>query len=232
MQKQAQQAGTLTAGPKPVNSNQIGIHEKLDDLVLRYQQQDFKRPLSEHTVTAFNEIKSWLLDSDQPLILDSCCGVGESTARIAAQYPNAKVLGVDKSEHRLEKHHAYALEQQNYRVLRADLNDLWRLLVEEHIVFVKHFLLYPNPYPKASQIQKRWYACALMPYIMKLSSDLEVRSNWQLYLQEFEIAVRHYGFATKLLPVESGGEPLTPFERKYQESGQTCYRLLAETSND
>jgi hypothetical protein len=97
--------------------------------------------------------------------------------------------------------------------------------VEHNIRFAYHFLLYPNPYPKASQIQKRWYAGALMPYLMQLAPRLEVRSNWQLYVQEFALAAEYYGVTTQLSPIANLNDPLTPFERKYSESGQTCYQL-------
>lgn len=208
-----------------VLSNQQGVHEKLVPLVEKYRLSEFQRPIQAHTQDAFDSIFPWLVDSSKPLILDSCCGVGQSTVNIAKANPHCKVLGVDKSINRIEKHHAYKDGAQNYRVIRADLNDFWRLLEQNNIVFTKHFLLYPNPYPKASQIQKRWHASAVMPSIMALSENIELRSNWRLYLEEFAVASQCYGFSACIDTLGNTDVPFTPFERKYQNSGQTCYRL-------
>lgn len=217
---------------RTVKTNQTGVHDKLEILVKRYQSTRSNRPVSAHTLQAFDAILPWLKNDDRPLILDSCCGVGQSTVKLAGLHPNVRVLGVDKSEHRLDKHHAYATSADNYRVVRADLNDFWRLLYDADIRFSKHYLLYPNPYPKATQIQKRWYASAVMPYLTGLSDYVEVRSNWRLYLEEFAIAASHYGLDGGIDVISGNQEPFTPFERKYQHSGQPCYQLIMERAHD
>ena len=217
---------------REIGSNQLGVHEKLHSLVERYKSTQFARPISEHTQRAFDEVLPWLTQGSSELILDACCGVGQSTVTLAKQFPSAKVLGVDKSVHRLEKHHAYEAEACNYQLLRADLNDFWRLLAQHNIVFTKHYILYPNPYPKATQIQKRWYASAIMPYLMQLSPCLELRSNWKLYLKEFAIAAQSYGFNGTVVNIGPHVEPLTPFEKKYIQSNQTCYQLILEKRYD
>ena len=204
---------------RSVISNQTGIHESLEQILARHKQSTFKRPIAAHTRQAFINTIEWLEDWEGDVILDSCCGVGESTLNIAQQYPHAKIIGVDKSIARLDKHKSYIVNQKakhnamleqaeleqspeeecNYRVIQADLNDFWRLLFDYISAkkplwrIEKHFILYPNPYPKKAQIGKRWYASALMPYIIGLCDNIEVRSNWKLYLQEFLFAAQFYG---------------------------------------
>lgn len=214
-----------------VQSNQVGVHEHLHKLVERYRTSTFSRPISSHTQQAFEHIHAWLVSTNNQLILDACCGVGESTAKLSKCYANAKILGVDKSEKRLDKHHAYTHKQQNYTVLRADLNDFWRLLVQHKIRFEKQYLLYPNPYPKSSQIQKRWYASAITPFLMASSDVIEVRSNWRLYLEEFLVVAGYYGFVGHITQMPVTCEPFTPFERKYLQSGQACFKLLIEKNH-
>ena len=60
-----------------------------------------------------------------PLIIDSCCGTGDSTRNLAGRFPEALVVGVDKSAHRLARHQPG--DRQNYALVRADVNDFWRL---------------------------------------------------------------------------------------------------------
>ncbi|WP_032094973.1 MULTISPECIES: tRNA (guanine(46)-N(7))-methyltransferase TrmB [unclassified Alteromonas] len=209
---------------RSITTNQVGVHDKLDELVLKYQSSVNKRPVGEHTQAAFDEVSLWLGGFTGPVILDSCCGVGESTATIAKAHPEARVIGVDKSAQRVEKHSHYQIEQDNYCVIRADVNDFWRLVRQSNWQVVKHYLLYPNPYPKKTQVQKRWHGSAAMVDLMAITTNIEVRSNWLIYLMEFAQAAKHYGSICDLSEVK-GANAMTPFERKYSGSGQTCWKL-------
>lgn len=209
---------------RSITTNQVGVHDKLDELVLKYQSSVNKRPVGEHTQAAFDEVSQWLGGFTGPVILDSCCGVGESTATIAKAHPEARVIGVDKSAQRVEKHSHYQIEQDNYCVIRADVNDFWRLVRQSNWQVVKHYLLYPNPYPKKTQVQKRWHGSAAMVDLMAITTNIEVRSNWLIYLMEFAQAAKHYGTISDLSEVK-GANAMTPFERKYSSSGQTCWKL-------
>ena len=210
---------------RSITTNQQGVHDKLDELVARYQRATNQRPVSAHTQQAFDDVSAWLDGFDGGIILDSCCGVGESTARLADRYPDYRVIGIDKSQSRLEKHANYASVQTNYQVVRADVNDFWRLVVAAGWPVAKHYLLYPNPYPKASQVQKRWHGSPAMQALMALCDETEVRSNWLVYLLEFAQAAKHYGRISDIRAL-SGNDAFTPFERKYTASGQTCWQLV------
>lgn len=212
---------------RAITTTQVAIHDNLLALVERYQNSEFKRPISDHTQMVFDHVMEWLDGWQGEVMLDSCCGVGESTALLAKRFPHARIIGLDKSAARLDKHHAYAGGNENYKVLRADVNDFWRLAASKGCQFSRHYLLYPNPYPKPSQLQKRWHASAVMPALMALANTVEVRSNWLLYLQEFEQSAKCYGFTGRFADVTSS-EPMTPFERKYQHSGQSCFSLVLE----
>ncbi|MEW9798878.1 tRNA (guanine(46)-N(7))-methyltransferase TrmB [Alteromonas sp. CYL-A6] len=214
----------VSGNSRAISTNQQGVHDKLDELVKRYQSSATRRPVSQHTQAAFDEVNDWLHGFDGPVVLDSCCGVGESTAKLAVKYPHARVIGIDKSEARLDKHATYASDADNYRVIRADVNDFWRLVAQSQWQVEKHYLLYPNPYPKSSQVQKRWHASDAMPALMATSNAFEVRSNWLVYVMEFAQAARHYGLASALREVDTA-HTFTPFERKYTQSGQTCWQL-------
>ncbi|MGJ8681017.1 tRNA (guanine(46)-N(7))-methyltransferase TrmB [Paraglaciecola sp.] len=212
---------------RSISTNQIGIHPNLEKVVTRHLNSTSQKPFSEHTQSAFSQSMEWLDNWQGQFILDSCCGVGESTANIARNHPDAKIIGIDKSAVRTDKHQSYAENLDNYIIVRADLNDFLRLLVLEKIKLDKHYLLYPNPYPKSAHLQRRWYATSALTDILKLGGKLEVRSNWQLYIQEFSEALKLANIKNQVNEYTS--EPaITPFERKYWLSGQKSWQLLAD----
>lgn len=212
---------------RSITTNQVGIHDNLEKVVKKHLVTPSQKPFSHHTQQAFSDTLTWLGDCSGTIILDSCCGVGESTARLAQSHPNSKVIGVDKSAARTNKHNSYATEADNYIIVRADLNDFLRLLILEKIKLHKHFIFYPNPYPKSAQLQKRWYASSSLPNIIKLGGQLEVRSNWQLYIEEFSYALQ-LADVQNLVEEYRSDTAMTPFERKYWDSDQTSWRMCAD----
>lgn len=119
------------ANSRSIVSNQAGIHEKLDEIVNKHLNAEFKKPIAEHTQKAFDEVNAKVQGFNGPLILDSCCGVGESSANLAKRHPDALVIGIDKSSHRLDKHDVEYKQTDSgqYILVQADLNDFWRLAV-------------------------------------------------------------------------------------------------------
>lgn len=210
---------------REIATNQQGVNDKLVDTVVKYRDSHHQRPFQAHTQQVFESLVEWLDGWQGDIVLDSCCGVGESTATLSALHPNCRVIGVDKSALRVDKHSHYAAEGDNYRVVRADVNDLWRLVAAAKWRVVKHCLFYPNPYPKSSQLQKRWYASPAMPALMAITSNIEVRSNWLIYIQEFQQALACYDIESTLREVDTSMPAVTPFERKYRASGQACWQL-------
>jgi tRNA G46 methylase TrmB len=197
----------------------------LAEIVTTHLQADWRRPIAAHSIAAFDTIRDRIEASTQPLIIDSCCGTGESTRHLAGAFPDSLVLGVDKSAHRLARHRMG--EQGDYLMLRADVNDFWRLAVDAGWRPARHYLLYPNPYPKASQIRKRWYASPAFRALLGLGGILTVRANWKLYVEEFAHALDVAGFAATLqeLAVEL---PITGFERKYLERGNALFEVACD----
>ncbi|KJY94055.1 tRNA (guanine(46)-N(7))-methyltransferase TrmB [Pseudoalteromonas piscicida] len=215
------------ANSRSITTNQQGLHEKLDEIVTKHLTAEFKKPIAAHTQSAFDEVNARVQAFNGPIILDSCCGVGESTANLAKRHPDALVIGIDKSAHRLDKHDVEykQIEQGQYILVQADLNDFWRLALEADWQPTHHYLLYPNPWPKAKHIQRRWHGSAVFPFIVKLGGKLELRSNWDIYVREFARALALSGVDVAVEAYESD-EAITPFERKYWASGQSSTRLV------
>jgi tRNA G46 methylase TrmB len=207
-----------------ITSNQEGLNEQLDEVVLKHLKHAFKKPYQQHTLDAFKEIEKWVEQQGKPIIFDSCCGVGESTYHLAKKHPEAIVLGMDKSADRLGKHGFDDID--NYRLLQVNLNDFWRLAVEANWTLSHHYLLYPNPWPKSKHLQRRWHGSAVFPAILALGGKLELRSNWHIYIKEFEraLTLAEQSCTVELYKTE---QAITPFERKYWASGQDSLRLTS-----
>lgn len=212
---------------RPVISNQPGPHYDLARRVARALENPLRKPIAAHTEQAFEEAQTWYQQRQAPLILDAGCGVGLSTRRLAAQFPDCAVIGVDRSEDRLGRDHGNLPE--NARLVRADLVDFWRLAEQAGWALERHYLLYPNPYPKAAHLKMRWHGHPVLPTLLALGGKLEVRSNWSLYVEEFALAVAQVtGQQAEVGVLSPNGNYLTPFEAKYDQSGQTLWRLCIE----
>lgn len=221
----------MEGNSRAVTSNQTGPHDKIPELVQKHLNHRSQKPVNQHTQDAFDEVCQWLGDnvnnSESPLIMDSCCGVGESTERIANLYPHAKVIGLDKSKLRTGKQDKVLSLPENARIVRADVIDFWRLAVDADWQLSAHYLLFPNPYPKSAQVQRRWHASPSLADILRLGGQFEVRSNWQIYIQEFAIALEVAGVKSNIHHLDIT-DPFTAFERKYHASGQQIWQLKAQ----
>jgi len=216
----------MQASSRPVTSPQSGVHEKLAETVRRHLSAPFRRPSAGHTRAAFEAVTERLAKTDRPLILDACCGVGDSSRALAVMNPDHWVVGVDKSADRLSRERA-GQDPENLILIRADLNDFYRLAEEAGWRPVRHYVLYPNPWPKPAHLKRRWHGAPVFPSLIGLGGRLELRSNWKIYLEEFAAALRIAGHESTL---EAFGatSPITPFERKYSDSGHTLWRLTAD----
>ena len=209
---------------KAIISNQTGIHENLTDLVNKHLAHPSKKPFQAHTLAAFAEIDALVQAFEGEVILDSCCGVGQSTRILAKKYPQALVIGVDKSASRIERNVDDIWQAENYHLIRADLNDFYRLVTKANWQVDQHYILYPNPWPKSKHVQRRWHGSAVFPDMINIGEKIILRSNWRLYLEEFQFAAQIAGKSGAISKV-ADTEPLTPFEAKYQASEQQCWQL-------
>lgn len=211
----------------PVTSNQDQPHRLLESKVQTHLSLPYCRRGAQPTRAVFQSLRP----PERPWILDTGCGTAESSVWLAQNYPNHWVLGLDQSAHRLERaQHKHAPLPANLQLIQADLVDFCLLAAEAHWHFEQVYLLYPNPWPKQAHLQRRWHGHPIFPWILHLADHLEVRSNWEIYLQEFALALE---LATGQAQIWQRFEPQTPltnFERKYHLSGQMLYQLQADIS--
>lgn len=207
----------IAADSRIVTSNQSGLHKNLELIVKRHLSSTFLRPYPDHSLRVFEQAQAAVDNHSGPIILDSFCGVGESTSHIATKYPDALVIGIDKSKHRLDRHSSHNPDHSvtdNYLLLQADVDDFWRLAVDAEWRLSQHFILYPNPWPKANHFKRRVHGSPLLSTLLTLGGDIELRSNWQIYVQEFTASLTLAGRKSRCEALDIS-EPITPFERKY-----------------
>ncbi|MCI5045100.1 MAG: methyltransferase domain-containing protein [Aquisalinus sp.] len=220
------------ADPVPYNSrrvesNQSGPHERLPELVRKHMTSVFQAPLLSHNVEAFEQAKALVDRHAGPLILDSGCGTGDSSRKLADQFPDHFVIGVDKSADRLGRERE-GRSARNLHLIRADLVDFYRLAANAGWRLARHYILYPNPWPKSAHLQRRWHGSPIFPDMLKLGGKMELRTNWQIYAQEFHEALQIAGVTAQQELYAANGSYLTLFEKKYAESGQALWRITSD----
>lgn len=219
----------MIANSRVPTSAQTGIHEQLANLLDRHLAAPFRKPYTDYNRAAFAASleRRARVAPDAPLILDSCCGVGESSIALARAFPDHYVIGVDQSASRLARRidGKSADLPANLDLVRADLVDYWRLLDDERIRLARHYLLYPNPWPKIGHLSRRWHGHPVFPAMLELGGVLECRSNWPIYIDEFCFAVSRLTQRETVRESFVPDTPLTPFERKYQNSGHALFRM-------
>jgi tRNA G46 methylase TrmB len=213
---------------RPVNSNQPGLHPKLARVVLRHLNSAHLARISGHSALAYQQLRNRLDDFGGRLILDSFCGTGHSTYLLANRHTDHLVVGVDKSAHRLSKH-PFAVTD-NYLLLQANCEEIWQLLVNDCIRLQYHYLLYPNPWPKSGQLKRRIHGHPGFGLLQKLGGYLELRSNWQLYVEEFGTAMQLLGEYGAIRQVTTANQSMTLFEKKYRESEHPLWAYTCNVS--
>lgn len=214
-------------------SAQPAVHPRLMETVLRHRNHPWRQPMSAAGTAAMAIVRSWL-DEDPvtPWVLDAGCGTGASSRALLARESGVRVLGVDQSATRLRLTGAGLVAERSPALLliRAPMEDLWRLLLAEGRHPARQLLWYPNPWPKPDHLKRRWHGHPVFPSLLELGGELEARSNWRIYLEELALALKLCGSEAVIEAIPDGQPPVTPFERKYRDSGQALWVLRCRLS--
>ena len=212
---------------RQVTSNQVDVHEDLLSTVDKHMASPFARPIPEVAQKVFNDCQARLSAVDRSIILDSGCGVGRSTEQLARQHPDHWVIGIDQSATRLSKAEQQHLPE-NMLLYRANLIDFWRLACAASWRLAKHKILFPNPWPKKQHLKRRWHGHPVLPDIVRLGGELELRTNWAIYAREFARALQHLEITVSEVEQYEPERFISHFEEKYHRSGQALFRFIAD----
>ena len=213
----------------PVQSNQGGMHPRLDEIVSKHLNTQPRNVISEHNLRAYDQLRETLQNSQLPLILDSFCGTGMSTSILSSAFADHLVVGIDKSAHRLHKHEANDCD--NALLLRAECEPIWQMLARDGIRPDHHYLLYPNPWPKSQHLRRRIHGHPAFRYLVALGGTIELRSNWSIYVEEFNAAMRLAGCDGEIKRLPTDTAPISRFEKKLRASGHPLWRYRTVTNS-
>jgi tRNA G46 methylase TrmB len=174
--------------------------------------------------------------SGMPLDLEIGCGAGWHPIRYAQKNPERFLVAVEHThnrfasfERRLSRHPSVT----NLKAVHANAV-AWVTHALERESVDRVFFLYPNPYPKSSDLNKRWYGMPFMQRVidvLKPGGEIVFSTNEAFYSSEAkQFMTRQWGlkqvenleFSKETAPA---GYPRTHFEKKYLERGERCFQL-------
>ena len=187
-----------------IETNQTGIHSNLEKIIKRHLATDFKRPVSTVSKNVISLIQTELNNNFKQLIIDTGCGTGQSTKVLKEKYSDCLVVATDKSIKRLgfHKKQEYLIES-NSLTLRTDINDLIIEVAKQKWPVKKHYILYPNPWPKSIHLKRRIYAHPSFASLISLKGELEVRSNWKLFSRRVQTISFHRRISDKVNRIQN-----------------------------
>ncbi len=216
-----------TANSRSIQSNQDDVHQGLDEIIKKHLMTAYQKPIAIHTLLAFDEMVEKLERLGvSSVLLDSGCGAGDSTIYLAQQHPESTIIGIDKSFVRLQKSKRKDVPE-NVLFVQADQFDFWRLAAKSNWHIKKHFIFYPNPWPKKAHIRRRVHGHPAFIDLVQITTEIEVRSNWLVYLQEFSRAWKRIAGGSCDVSEIGKTAPISLFEKKFIESGHILYRLTS-----
>lgn len=221
--------------PYQIQTAQQTVHTDLETIVRKHQQHPFQKPIAAHAQAVWQLLKQELQANRGRLILDNGCGTAQSTQYLQQQYPDHLIIACDKSLARLQRNpfapwapEQLVLSVDNVRLCRVDCVDFIRLCAAAQCEFAQHYMFYPNPWPKAKHVMRRWHGHPVFPNLLAVSQALHVRSNWVIYIEEFAQACALFPGWQGQVSFMQEAEGITAFEQKYISVGEPLYSFNAQ----
>ncbi len=157
-------------------------------------------------------------------------GVGLHPLQYAQSNPDKFVIGIEKTTEKYTKFARRAnnhLEITNLLAIHANAVEWISKNIHESEVS-EYYLLYPNPYPKAAQKNKRLMHMPFMHHLidtMKTDATLTIATNMHFFYLDAKETINELQLV-KDSTVSTTSRGRTHFERKYLKDGQQCYELV------
>ena len=191
------------------------------------------RPFRVQEVPLPKDYPNFVLPS-LPLDVDIGGGDGAFALAYAQAHPERFLVSIERTRRRFFRFRTKLNTiGQLDNLLPVHTNAIW--WITHHLPansVQRYFCLYPNPYPKKRQANRRWHRMPFFARIVDtlcLGGELTVATNIDSYAQE-ALAWCQQFWGLKLLRVEemqyrSGNTFLTQFEMKYLARGLRCQRM-------
>jgi tRNA (guanine-N7-)-methyltransferase len=174
---------------------------------------------------------------DLPLDIEIGAGVGWFALDYCQKNPDRFLVAIEKTIEKFEKFER-AFENKNspenlLPVHAHAINWITHLIPLKSVS--NYFILYPNPYPKEGQANKRFHRMPFMARVletMKKDGEITFATNVESLADEIiDYCERVWGLTLKeekkLTKKDlKAWTPRTPFEKKYLERGETCWNLV------
>jgi tRNA (guanine-N7-)-methyltransferase len=178
------------------------------------------------------------LDSTRPLDIELGCGAGMHSLSYAQANPERDLVALERTTEKFEKFQRSLLKQPkplaNLTAINADAVPwIVRNLSIESVE--RCILLYPNPYPKNKDRNKRWHAMPFFEFLLstlKQNGTIQLATNERFYFDEALLYFEKYWNLKPLIIREISlssvpdFQPRTHFEKKYFLRGETCFDAI------
>ena len=168
---------------------------------------------------------------DQPIDLEVGAGVGWHAITRSKENPKRYLIAIERTKNKFKKFNQRYIGNNspgNLLIVHSDAIN-W---VNENVsskMISKIFILYPNPYPKKSDLNKRFYAMGFMEKlidILKPGGEIQLATNKKFYADETkEYLTQIYKLELLNDKILKAEKPRTHFEKKYLLNNEKCFDL-------
>lgn len=168
------------------------------------------------------------------LVVEIGPGVGLHPIQRAKANPNEFIVAIERTTEKFKKMQSRLSNHklENLHIVHSDaVSWIYQNIAEGELN--KVFILYPNPYPKASQSNKRFIDAPHMDVIFeKIRRGGEIisatnESKYYLELIKSWSGRNNLSIKIRALKSDNYSTHRTHFEKKYLASGQICYDVSA-----
>ena len=192
------------------------------------------RSFQAHNVPLPRLSPGWL-DWEAPIDLEIGCGAGLHPILYGRENPHRSLLAIEHTQNRFKKFQrrlAHHPDIRNVTAIHANAISYITHFVPPRSID-RIFILYPNPHPKERHEHRRWYAMPFMERILESlvhGGELTMATNIRTYSERATLFLTEYWGMKSIARHELHRDHFDPrqgrthFERKYLETGHTCFR--------
>ena len=178
-------------------------------------------------------LMQWKQQNFSSLALEIGCGAGYHPIAWAKKNPDAGIIAIERTQAKFASFQTRLSSHQlpNIFPIHADAR-LWLPNQLDTGELKQIFTLYPNPYPKKAQANKRWHRSSLMHLLLNYlqpQGELHFASNEKWLMIEFhQYMVQFWGLqlANSWELLGRKNEACSHFEKKYLAAGDVCYHRV------